>query len=119
MVAKRMKQAFPRVILCHQCRVNAPDGPVFASAQLSIQAVSETFGPPDRYSDTERWVFVDADDNISCAMIARATDSSKPHKPLRIDFVAPPKLGNKFFQWTTGKINRTENGDLAPAFLVA
>lgn len=114
-----MNQAFPRVILCHSCRDKAPDGPVFASAQLSIEAVSETFGPPDRYRGTERWVFVDADGNISCAMIARTANSSKPHRLLQIDFIAPAKLGMKFFQWTTGRINRTENGDLAPAFLVA
>jgi hypothetical protein len=52
-------------------------------------------------------------------MVARAADNSKPHKPLQIDFIAPARLGRKFFQWTTGRINRTENGDLAPAFLVA
>lgn len=109
--------SFPRVVLCRKCRASTPDSPVFASAQLSTQLVSEVFGPADRYRQTERWAFVDHDGNVSCAIIAHV-GKAKPSKSVRVDFVAPAKLGRAFFEWTTTKINLTENGDLAPAFLM-
>jgi hypothetical protein len=109
-----MKPAFPRVVLCCRCWSKTPDAPVFASANLSVNAVAEAFGPADRYRQTERWAFVDRDGNVSCAIIAHA-GNAKPGKSVRMDFVGD----HAFFDWATERINQTQNGDLAPAFLVA
>lgn len=108
-----MKRAFPRVILCRSCWAETPDAPVFASANLSVQAVAEVFGPPDRYRQTERWAFVDRDGFASLAIIAHA-GNAKPGKHVRVDFIGSAA----FFGWATERINRTANGDLAPAFLM-
>jgi hypothetical protein len=111
-----MKQAaaFPRVVWA-----TAPDAPLFASAHLSISAVAEVYGPPDVRGRVARWAFADGTGKICCAIVARAGDNFRSDEPLRMDFVTPARLGRPFFDWATERINLTENGDLAPAFLVA
>lgn len=109
-----MKTSFPRVVLCRECWEGTPDAPVFASAHLSVRAVVETFGPPDRYRQTERWAFVDRNGNASLAIIAHA-GNAKPDKHVWMDFVG----NRRFFDWATERINLTHNGDLPPAFLMA
>ncbi|MGH9735981.1 MAG: hypothetical protein ACRD8A_15480 [Candidatus Acidiferrales bacterium] len=106
--------SFPRVVLCHKCWSNAPEAPVFASAHLAVQAVTEAFGPADRYRQTERWAFVDYNGNATLAIVAHA-GNAKPGKAVRMDFVGD----RAFFDWATERINATANGDVAPAFLLA
>lgn len=109
-----MKTSFPRVVLCQECWAGTPDAPAFASAYLSVQSVTEVFGPADRYRKTERWAFVDREGNASLAIIAHASNA-KPNKSVRMDFVGD----RAFFDWATERINLTANGVLAPAFLMS
>lgn len=109
-----MKPAFPRIV-----SAKAPSGRVFASAYFPVQLVCEVFGPADVHGTVARWSFADDSRTIRYAIIARAGDGFKVTKPTEMEFVAPAKHGEAFFEWATERLNLTHNGDLPPAFLVA
>lgn len=109
-----MKTNFPRIVWA-----DAPHAPVFASAGLSVQLVTEVFGPPDVRGTVATWSFADESRKVRYAIIARAGAGFKYTKSIEMDFVAPPKLGRSFFYWATDRLNLTHNGELPPAFLMA
>jgi hypothetical protein len=105
-----MKQpAFARVL-----GVNVPDGPVFGESFFSVELVGEVFAPPEVREGKAFWNFADRNGKTTCAIVAKDFGTNKE---VEMKFIAPAGNGREFFDWATEKLNLTENGQLAPAFL--